>query len=141
MATQTWDQPIPRSGFRFRWTYVIAFLVLVPVLFHLAIDIMRSPITDFYITVDEFASRTPSREAVRVGGDVVPGSINWDRPSRILSFDIQGQNKILHVLYHGYAPDALKDQATAIVEGTLDVDGSFAASSVLIKCPHKYQAI
>ncbi len=141
MATQTWDQPIQPSKFRFRWSYVVAFLISVPVLFHLGVDVLRSPLTDFYITVDELAARSAGQQAIRVGGDIVPGSTDWDGLSRTLSFDIQGQNKRLHVLYRGYAPDAFKEQATAIVEGKLNADGTFTATSVLIKCPHQYQAI
>lgn len=141
MATQTWDQPIQQSRFKFRWIYVIAVLVALPVLFHLVVGILRSPLTDFYMTVDELGARSGTQQAVRVGGDVVPGSINWDNRSRTLSFDIYGQSKTLRVRYRGVAPDALKDEATAIVEGKLNSDGTFAASSVLMKCPHKYQAI
>ncbi len=141
MATRTWDQPIRRPGFKFRWAYIIIPIVLLPVLFHLAIDITRSPVTDFYITVDELAARGATQQAVRVGGDVVPGSIDWSRQTRTLTFDIQGQGKILHVIYRGLAPDALTDEATAIIEGHLNADGTFAANSVLMKCPHKYQAI
>ncbi len=141
MATGTWDQPIPRSRFKFRWIYVIAILIALPVVFHLVVDITRSPLTDFYITVDDLAARSASAQAVRVGGDVVPGSIDWDNRSQTLSFDIQGQSSKLHVLYRGYAPAALKDGVTAIVEGKLNRDGTFSASSVITKCPHKYQAI
>ncbi len=141
MATQTWDQPIPRAKFKFRWAYVVIPLVLIPVLFHLAVGIMRSPLTDFYMTVDDLAARGATTQAVRVGGDVVPGSIDWNRQTRTLTFDIQGQGKTLHVLYRGLAPDALTNEATAIVDGKLAADGTFIASNVLMKCPHKYQAI
>ena len=141
MATRTWDEPVRRSGIRIRPLHIVLVLVAIPVLFHLSIAILRSPFTDFYITVDELAARGSTSQALRVGGDVVPGSINWNNATRVLSFDIQGQNSTLHVVYRGYAPDALKDQATAIVEGTRNGDGSFTATSVLIKCPHSYQAI
>ena len=141
MATQTWDRPVAKPEFRINRVHILLVLVAVPVLFHVAVNVLRSPLANFYITVDELAARGGANQAVRVGGDVVPGSIDWDNRTRTLSFDIRGDTKTLHVLYRGYAPDALKDQATAIVEGTKDTDGTFLASTVLVKCPHSYQAI
>ncbi len=141
MATEVRDRPAARPGFRVRPLYVVLVLAAIPILFHLAIDIQRSPLTDFYMTADDLAARPSTGQMARVGGDVVRGSINWDGGSRTLSFDIRGQNTTLRVLYRGFAPETLTDQSTAIVDGKRNSDGTFTANSVIVKCPHKYQAI
>ncbi len=141
MATQTWDRPATSNRSRLRLSHVIVVLVAIPVLFHIGIDLWRSPITDFYMTVDELAARPAAGQTVRVGGDVVPGSLQWDPLARVTSFEIQGQNSRLQVLYHGLAPEAMTHEATAIVDGARSSDGTFRATNLMVKCPHRYQAI
>lgn len=126
-----------RRGFNIRWRYVIVVAILVPVLAHLFFAITRSPLTNYYVTVDELAKSAPTSKA-RVGGPIMPGTINWDNTSRTLNFQLQGDAKNLAVTYRGFAPDTFRDGATAIVEGELNRDGSFTAYNVLVKCPHQY---
>jgi cytochrome c-type biogenesis protein CcmE len=126
-----------RKGFKIRWRYVIAFLILLPVIAHLFFAVSRSPLTNYYVTVDELAASGTQGTPVRVGADVVPGSIDWDPASRTLSFRLQGDKGTLAVAYRGFAPDPFRDGVTAIVEGELNPDGRFTAYSLLVKCPHK----
>ncbi|NLB70385.1 MAG: cytochrome c maturation protein CcmE, partial [Chloroflexi bacterium] len=42
--------------------------------------------------------------------------------------------------YTGVRPDLLKDEAQAIVTGTLDENGVFQASELLMKCPSRYES-
>lgn len=120
-----------------KWYVFIGALVLLPVLAHLVYAVVVSPFANYYITVDEFAVR-PANSLVRVGGIVVPGSIRWDNVTRTLHFQIAGERATLNVAYRAVAPDALRDQVTAIVEGTRAPDGTFLAISVHVRCPHQY---
>jgi cytochrome c-type biogenesis protein CcmE len=43
------------------------------------------------------------------------------------------------VIYNGPKPDLLKNEAQAILSGTVNADGSFTATEVLLKCPTKYE--
>ena len=43
--------------------------------------------------------------------------------------------------YTGAKPDLLKHESQAIVSGSLDEDGVFQASELLLKCPSKYESI
>jgi cytochrome c-type biogenesis protein CcmE len=45
----------------------------------------------------------------------------------------------LDVIYDGPRPEMLKDEAQAIVTGTLNEDGVFVAEELLLKCPSKYE--
>jgi cytochrome c-type biogenesis protein CcmE len=129
-----------RKGFNIRWRYVFAVAILVPVLAHLFFAITRSPLTNYYVTVDELAAQGNGALSgrVRVGAPIMPGTINWDNTSRTLTFQLQGEAKNLTVTYRGFAPDTFRDSATAIVEGELNRDGTFTAYNLLIKCPHQY---
>ncbi len=42
--------------------------------------------------------------------------------------------------YTGVKPDLLKDEAQAIVTGSLDAEGVFQATELLMKCPSKYES-
>ncbi len=138
MATLTSENMAERKGFKIRWRYVIAFLILVPVIAHLFFAVSRSPLTNYYVTVDELAARGTRGTRVRVGADVVAGSIDWNSATRTLTFQLQGDKGALPVAYRGFAPDTFRDGATAIVEGELSGDGTFTAYNLLVKCPHQY---
>ncbi|MCX7838222.1 MAG: cytochrome c maturation protein CcmE [Anaerolineae bacterium] len=120
-----------------KWYWVIGALILLPVLAHLVYAIVVSPFANYYITVDQFVARSAD-SPVRVGGVVVPGSIRWDNATRTLRFQIAGERATLNVAYRAVAPDALRDQVTAIVEGARAPDGTFLATSVRVRCPHQY---
>lgn len=127
-----------RNGFNIKVRYIVAVLILVPVLAHLFFAISRSPLTNYYVTVDELLARGAQGSRVRVGAPIVPGTISWDNASRSLTFQLQGDTRPLTVTYRGFAPDSFRDGATAIVEGELNRDGSFTGYNLLIKCPHQY---
>ncbi len=128
-----------RSGFKMRWRYVIIAALLLPVLAHLFIAITRSPLANYYVTPDEIANSTPASN-LRVGGPIVPGSIEWNNAALSLTFQLQGDTRAVTVTFRGMAPDSFRDGATVIAEGTLNPDGSFAAYNLLVKCPHNYVA-
>lgn len=121
--------------------FVVALLILAPVMAHLVYAVSRSPLTNYYMTIDELAAAGNRGGNLRVGADVVPGSINWDNSTRTLTFQLQDGNRVLPVAYRGLAPETFHDGATAVVEGKLNQDGTFAASGLLVKCPHKYAPI
>jgi cytochrome c-type biogenesis protein CcmE len=126
-----------RQGFKIRWRYVIIVALLVPVLAHLFFAISRSPLTNYYLTVDELSKNAPAGR-VRIGGPIVPGTIEWNNAARSLTFQLQGETRPLTVSYRGFAPDSFREGATVIVEGELNRDGTFAAYNLLVKCPHQY---
>jgi cytochrome c-type biogenesis protein CcmE len=77
---------------------------------------------------------------LRVGGDVVPGSIV--REGREVRFTIHQDALKLNVIYNGIdpLPDTFKDGSQALVDGKLRSDGVFHASKIQAKCASKYEA-
>ncbi len=141
MATLASENRIERRRFQFRWRYLIGLVVILPVLAHLLYSAVNSPLTNYYLTADEALARGATGETIRVGGNVAFNSIDWDNASGTLTFNIEGASKNVTVLYRGFAPDALHDQVTAVVEGKLNRDGTLVASQVLVKCPHRYAPV
>ena len=120
-----------------RTKIIIGAIVLLPVLAHLMYAAANSTFADYYITVDQFAARSATTP-VRVGGQIVPGTIRWDNATRTMHFQIAGDSAKLDVAYRGAVPDSFRDGFTAILEGARSANGSFVANSLQIKCPHQY---
>jgi len=119
----------------------------------------------YYLTVNELVSKSTNRtENIRVSGVVLGDSIEYDAQNSSLSFtvaNIPGDNKeieklgglelVLHqasvdknaaqmkVIYTGERPDMLKNEAQAIMTGSLGDDGIFYADELLLKCPSRYE--
>ena len=95
----------------------------------------------YYVTVQELTSGKSSRQHVRVGGTIAPGSIQ--RSGEILTFRLEQEKESIPVTYIGTAslPDDFKGGAKAIVEGDYLADGTFRAENVQAKCASKYQAV
>jgi cytochrome c-type biogenesis protein CcmE len=95
----------------------------------------------YYVTVKELTSGKSTHTHVRVGGDIVPGSIQ--RRGEVLTFRLSQDNESIPVTYVGNAtvPDDFKGGAKAIIEGDYLADGSFRAQQVQAKCASKYNAV
>lgn len=69
-------------------------------------------------------------QAVRVGGDVIPGSISWDNASGSLRFMLTGEGDRMPVVYQGLAPNDFKPGVPLVVEGSYALNGVFEATSL-----------
>ncbi len=79
-------------------------------------------------------------QGVRVGGNLVQNSIKEDVKDSKISFAISDGGRQLQVSYNGVVPDTFDKATQVIAEGKLGSDGTFTASTVLAKCPSKYDA-
>jgi cytochrome c-type biogenesis protein CcmE len=116
---------------------IIGIIVLLPVLAHAGYAVAASPMASYYITVDDYVARS-ANTPVRIGGQIVPGTIRWDGATRTMHFTVAGNNSKVNVVYRGGVPDAFRDGMTTILDGARSADGSFAATTIMIKCPHQY---
>lgn len=96
----------------------------------------------YYHTIAELPTLQGDARAhrIRVGGTVEPRSIR--RSSGRVDFVLDGEGKQLPVSYVGSdpLPDTFIDKSQALVEGSLQRDGSFTAQQVQAKCASKYEA-
>jgi len=95
----------------------------------------------YYLTVSELQARTDlsPQTGIRVHGFVDPGSIRWDAEAIELTFTLYEEGDSLEVYYQGVKPDQLIDAQRLVAEGHLGADGMFHASTIMLKCPSKYE--
>ena len=141
-----------------------SLLILLAVIY-LIVSSTRSS-AQYFLTVDEVKSRAPefTGKNIRLSGAVLGDSIQYNPQTLGLIFTIahiSGNNAeieeagglaaelhnavydpsrhTIRVIYHGPKPDLLTNEAQAILSGTLNADGTFSASEVLLKCPSRYE--
>ncbi len=114
---------------RRRW-FLILVVVLVVGLSYVAYSLFIHGGVD-YLTVSELKSQVESLpgQQVRVGGKVVPGSINWDDKARVMRFALTDDRESLAIVYEGIVPDNFKPGADLVVEGRYRPDDVFEAAS------------
>lgn len=146
---------------------IIGGIVILAALGFLIITATRSN-TQYFMTVEELLTQKSELEGqkLRMSGAVVGESIQYDPVSLDLSFvvaQIPGDHRLIEEMggmakvlaeavadpnaarmtihYNGVKPDLLKDEAQAIVTGSLDAEGVFQATELLMKCPSKYESV
>lgn len=123
--------------------------------------------SQYFLTVEELQSNQAEYvgKNVRMSGVVLGDTIAYDPQTLELTFQvaqIPGDHRVIEQMggmsvvlaqaaqdptlpkmtihYVGPRPDLLKDEAQAIITGSLDENGIFQASELLLKCPSKYQS-
>lgn len=114
----------------------------------------------YFMTVDELiANPDYIGQNVRISGAVLGPSIEYDAETLTIEFTISNipaefdnlalalhqsvndpsQNRIPVVITNEVKPDLLQHEAQAILEGRLGEDGVFYATSLLLKCPSRFE--
>jgi cytochrome c-type biogenesis protein CcmE len=94
----------------------------------------------YWVTVGELQQHASATALarVRLGGTVAAGSVRWDPSHRQVRFVITDGEHGLPVAYTGVVPDIFREGRQVVVEGTLGRGGTFDATTLLAKCPTKY---
>lgn len=131
-----------RAGWLRRKRFLIVGLAVAIALGYLGFTAFQGA-SMYYLTVDELLARGDGAygEQVRLMGKVEDGSVVRDSETNTLRFTVTGEDGTsLPVVYSGIVPDAFKQGADVVVEGSLTRAGAFEADSLLVKCPSKYEA-
>lgn len=141
-VTETETRPPSRSRrpLFLRGRFLIAGLVLAGALGYLMyVGIQGASM--YYLTVSELASRGEAayQEDIRLGGTVMEGSVSQDTSTMLAQFVVTDGQSSMPVQYKGVLPDAFEPGADVVVEGRLAPSGVFEASTLLAKCPSKYE--
>lgn len=117
-----------KTGWRKRWLPIVVIVLLLG-LGYGAYSLFIHSGTD-YIPVGKFMQRAESMrgQIVSVGGEVAPGSINWDSQLRIMKFTLTDGRERLAVAYQGLVPDDFKPGADLVVKGRYGQDNVFGAT-------------
>lgn len=114
----------------------------------------------YFITVDELVNNPQYiGQTVRISGAVIGDTIAYDSRELVIDFTIANVPEettdlatSLHLavgdpnstrlavhIENEVMPDLLQNEAQAILTGTLDSNGVFQATELLLKCPSRYQ--
>jgi cytochrome c-type biogenesis protein CcmE len=96
----------------------------------------------YYLTVGELrgVEHAVAGRPVRLAGNVAPGSVDRLNGGLALRFIVQDETGSLPVYYEGGpVPDIFGEDVQVVVEGKLQQDGTFAADTLLAKCPSKFE--
>jgi cytochrome c-type biogenesis protein CcmE len=130
-----------RSNASKNFKFVVGGLLLIAIVIVLIVQATVST-GAYYMTVSELNNAGPGifGERVRVSGNVVDGSEDWNAQEITLRFAINEESGAqLPIVFFGPRPDNFQRAASAIVEGQLLPDGTFQADSLLLKCPSRYE--
>jgi cytochrome c-type biogenesis protein CcmE len=113
-------------------------ILLIAVAFLSYMGFMNS--ATYYYTVDEILQQGDAvyGENVKIGGQIMSGSVSQESASRTLRFSITDEQQSLPVIYRGAIPDTFKVGNEIVAEGQLASDGTFQAHSLIMKCPSRY---
>jgi cytochrome c-type biogenesis protein CcmE len=78
---------------------------------------------------------------VKMGAKVVTGTIERDVGTQTIRFQVTDGQVTYPVVYRGLAPDTFTDDVEVVVEGRLQTDGTFRATTLLAKCGSRYEAV
>lgn len=135
----------PTNGRRLPWLntkLLIAAVALTIAVGLLIYTSMQGTVAAYFHTVGELdqQSATHDNQRVRVGGDVVPGTIEVGGPGEPIRFSITDGTNVMPVVYRGVMPDIFSDHVQVVVEGTYHSNAPLEADTLLTKCPSRFEA-
>lgn len=95
----------------------------------------------FFLTPQELLAKgTDGYEVpVRLGGQVKPGSVQWDATTLDLRFAITDGAGEIAVRSKGAPPQMFRDGMGVVVEGRYERSGLFQATNLLVKHSNEYR--
>lgn len=98
----------------------------------------RENLVFFYTPSQVAANEVPQGQAFRIGGMVVPGSVQRQSDGVTVQFVVTDTAKNVRVTYRGILPDLFREGKGVVTQGKLGGDGLFLASDVLAKHDENY---
>ncbi|HEX7051037.1 MAG TPA: cytochrome c maturation protein CcmE [Longimicrobiales bacterium] len=95
----------------------------------------------YFVTPTELLARDAAArgEAVRLGGQVVPGSVHWDAEALDLRFRITDGRNVIRVHSTGAPPQMFRDGIGVVIEGRLGPEGVFESTNLMVKHSNEYR--
>lgn len=96
----------------------------------------------YYLTLKEFDAQRSSLigQPIRINAPLDKTSIQFDDKTLLLKFNLKEDGLVLPVVYKGVKPDTFEQGESVVAEGRVGTDGVFQASTILVKCPSKYES-
>jgi cytochrome c-type biogenesis protein CcmE len=96
----------------------------------------------YFLTPKELLARGVDGvdKPVRLGGQVVPGSVKWDAQALDLRFRVTDGEREIPVHSTGSPPQMFRDGIGVVVEGRFNRAGLFESTSLMVKHSNEYRA-
>lgn len=121
--------------------FVIGALLILGAIAYVTISSFQANAI-YYLTLTELNAQRGSliNQPIRVNAPLDKSSIQFDDKTLVLKFNLKEDQWVLPVVYKGAKPDTFEQGESVVVEGKLGPEGTFYASTLLVKCPSKYEA-
>jgi cytochrome c-type biogenesis protein CcmE len=133
------EEPVALERRSRTWLWIVVGAALVLAIAFAATSMMGKSVV-FYKTPTEVAA-APGQH-VRLAGTLVADSVSTTPGST--KFTLTDGTTRINVVYQGSATTAISTASQPgtqlVAEGQLGTDGTFAATTLLAKCPSKFQA-
>ncbi len=109
--------------------------------------LMASSVKDtaqYFLTPSELAAKIEASPrfqnvGVKIGATVVNGTIVRAQDGRSVTFQMTDSTTTYNVHYKGVIPDTFTEGVDVVVEGRLNDEGTFEATTLLAKCASRYE--
>jgi cytochrome c-type biogenesis protein CcmE len=98
---------------------------------------LRDTLTYYRTPAEVLDDPDIGRDRVRLGGEVVPGSLR--RSGEVLGLRLAEAGREITVEQRGAPPATFREGEGAVVEGTLSADGVFRSDHVLVRHGNEYR--
>ena len=134
-------KPVTKRKPRINAKLLVAATVLILAVGFLVFNAMGSSMA-YYQTISELraSGKDVTGERIRLGGDVVPGSIERTGLDDEIRFTVTDGTQSMDMVYSEVVPDIFKDGVEVVAEGHVGEDGVFHAETLLTKCPSRFEA-
>ena len=116
------------------WKFVVPALIAVVALVLLAVNLSSRLV--YFNTPTELTGETPGNGRLRLGGQVVPGSV--EDTSSGVSFDVTDGRTAVVVVHTGAPQQLFQEGIGVVVEGTWD-GSAFHSDTMLVKHDETYR--
>ena len=76
---------------------------------------------------------------LRLGGQVKPGSVQWNASTLALHFVVTDGMSEVGVTAHGAPPQMFRDGMGVVLEGRFHADGEFACTNLMVRHSNEYR--
>jgi cytochrome c-type biogenesis protein CcmE len=119
--------------------FIIGGLVILAALAYIIYGGMREAIVYFVTPSELKAKETASTgKFLRMGGMVVQGSLQKDVKNLTYRFELTDGTTSVPVFFRGVPPDLFAEGKGAVVEGRINKDGVFQATTIMAKHAEQY---
>ncbi len=140
--TETIAQPkIAAKNPNKKLKFIIGGVIIVLAIIYLGYGAIKNT-GAYYIPLDELNQNPQAYvgKNIRVSGAIIQDSEDWDATNLMLKFKMSDQSgETILVSFHGSRPSNFDEATEAIVEGSIQPDGTFKADNLLLKCPSRYE--